>query len=83
VWQRAWTGAVRAAVAGAQPELSGLRVLVLEVSPDGTTRRLRPRRAALPLGPAPAWQLVLIALVCALGAAFTFHRLYPRVTPRP
>jgi hypothetical protein len=38
VWQRAWTGAVRAAVAGAQPELSGLRVLVLEVSPDGTTR---------------------------------------------
>jgi hypothetical protein len=34
VWQRAWTGAVREAVAAAPPELSGLRVLVLEVA-DG------------------------------------------------
>lgn len=38
VWQRAWTGAVRAAVATAQPEISGLRVLTLEVAPDGTVR---------------------------------------------
>ncbi|HUQ04625.1 MAG TPA: DUF3142 domain-containing protein [Kofleriaceae bacterium] len=38
VWQRAWTGAVRAAVANAQPELSGLRVLTLEIAPDGTAR---------------------------------------------
>lgn len=36
VWQRAWTGSVRAAVANAPPELSGLRVLTLEVSRDGT-----------------------------------------------
>ena len=40
-------------------------------------------RAALPLGPAPAWQLVLTALVCALGAALLFRRMWPRVTPRP
>jgi hypothetical protein len=38
VWQRAWTGAVREAVANAQPELSGLRVLALEVAADGTMR---------------------------------------------
>jgi len=37
VWQRAWTGSVRAAVANAPAELSGLRVLTLEVSRDGTT----------------------------------------------
>lgn len=40
-------------------------------------------RAMLPLGPAPAWQLVLTALLCALGAAYLFHRMWPRVTPRP
>lgn len=38
VWQRAWTGAVRQAVADAPPELSGLRVLTLEVASDGATR---------------------------------------------
>lgn len=31
VWQRAWTGAVREAVAAAPPELTGLRVLALEI----------------------------------------------------
>ena len=31
VWQRAWTGAVRTSVAAAPDELSGLRVLALEV----------------------------------------------------
>lgn len=36
VWQRAWTGSVRAAVAGAPSELAGLRVLTLEVGRDGT-----------------------------------------------
>ncbi|HUQ04626.1 MAG TPA: hypothetical protein VM261_19130 [Kofleriaceae bacterium] len=40
-------------------------------------------RASLPLGPAPAWQLVLTAILCALGAAYVFHRMWPRVTPRP
>lgn len=35
VWQRAWTGSVRSAVANAPGELSGLRVLTLEVSRDG------------------------------------------------
>ena len=38
VWQRAWTGAVRSAVANAQPELAGLRVLALEIGKDGTAR---------------------------------------------
>lgn len=35
VWQRAWTGSVRAAVARAPAELSGLRVLTLEIDRDG------------------------------------------------
>lgn len=33
VWQRAWTSAVRAAVTETPPELTGLRVLALEVEP--------------------------------------------------
>ena len=35
VWQRAWTGSVRAAVASAPAELAGLRVLTLEIDRDG------------------------------------------------
>src|SRR5689334_10443192 len=38
VWQRSWTGAVREAVANAQPEISGLRVLTMEVEADGGVR---------------------------------------------
>ncbi|MBK9033093.1 MAG: DUF3142 domain-containing protein [Myxococcales bacterium] len=34
VWQRRWTGAVRAAVAGAPAELDALRVLTVEVEAD-------------------------------------------------
>lgn len=41
VWQRAWTGAVRAAVAEAAPELTGLRVLALEVEPGDTAEERR------------------------------------------
>ena len=36
VWQRAWTAPVRDAVAEAPRELSGLRVLALEIAADGT-----------------------------------------------
>lgn len=37
VWQRAWTGAVRTAVAAPPAELSGLRVLAAEVDDHGWT----------------------------------------------
>ncbi len=40
-------------------------------------------RRFIPLGPAPVWQLVLTAVVCAIGAILLWRRMRPRVTPRP
>jgi hypothetical protein len=39
LWQRAWTGAVREAVAAAPPEIGALRVLVAEFERDGSLAR--------------------------------------------
>lgn len=40
-------------------------------------------RRFLPVPPAPAWQLVLTAVLSALGAVWLWRRLRPRVIPHP
>ncbi len=78
VWQRAWTGAVRDAVSAAPAELTGLRVLALEVDGDDETWPAvdvaalaatgRPVTAVVRHGGArPRAELSLAALLARLG----------------